>query len=312
MTTAVAMSDSAQEREQLWPMGAVTRRTGIGEHTLRAWERRFGFPDPVRLPSGHRRYPLEQVRRLVLINTALGCGYRAGDVVPLSPDQLEQLLRDCGAFGRLEPAPSTDWVASILDAGRRFDRDAVTSQLHLEASSLGVPGFLRDRIAPLIEEIGEAWARGQLEVAHEHFLSHVVEDCLRTLRASLDAVAQGRPLILAGLEDEQHALGLQMVALAASATGRRVMLLGPQTPTDEIVRAAETSQAVAVGVSVSVYSAGPETAQALKRLRRELPRSVHLWVGGAGANRLGRLPEGVQHLSQLDELERELRSLTPS
>jgi len=26
--------------DQLWPMGAVTRRTGIGEHTLRAWERR--------------------------------------------------------------------------------------------------------------------------------------------------------------------------------------------------------------------------------------------------------------------------------
>ena len=79
MTVVVAMDDADLEREQLWPMGAVTRRTGIGEHTLRAWERRFGFPDPVRLPSGHRRYPLEQVRRLALINTGdhILDGYRA-------------------------------------------------------------------------------------------------------------------------------------------------------------------------------------------------------------------------------------------
>jgi len=41
--------------DEMWPMGAVTKRTGITEHTLRAWERRFDFPKPVRLVSGHRR-----------------------------------------------------------------------------------------------------------------------------------------------------------------------------------------------------------------------------------------------------------------
>lgn len=34
----------------------VVERTGIAEATLRAWESRYGFPDPRRLPSGHRRY----------------------------------------------------------------------------------------------------------------------------------------------------------------------------------------------------------------------------------------------------------------
>jgi len=106
MEVAVAMDDSHSNREQLWPMGAVTLRTGIGEHTLRAWERRFGFPVPVRLASAHRRYPLEQVRRLVLINAALGCGYRAGDVVPLPSGRHERLLRECGALGHVEPTPS--------------------------------------------------------------------------------------------------------------------------------------------------------------------------------------------------------------
>ena len=89
---------SEETEAQLWPMGAVTRRTGIGEHTLRAWERRFGFPAPHRLDSGHRRYPADQVQQLMLINAALNCGYRAGDVVPLGRTELEDLLRDCGAL----------------------------------------------------------------------------------------------------------------------------------------------------------------------------------------------------------------------
>lgn len=37
-------------------IGALARRTGVGVSTLRAWERRYGFPVPQRLESGHRRY----------------------------------------------------------------------------------------------------------------------------------------------------------------------------------------------------------------------------------------------------------------
>jgi MerR family transcriptional regulator, light-induced transcriptional regulator len=29
----------------------------VGPNTLRAWERRFGFPQPQRSPGGHRAYP---------------------------------------------------------------------------------------------------------------------------------------------------------------------------------------------------------------------------------------------------------------
>jgi MerR family transcriptional regulator, light-induced transcriptional regulator len=42
----------------------VSDRLGVGVPTLRAWERRYGFPVPNRLPSGHRRYTEEQVRAL--------------------------------------------------------------------------------------------------------------------------------------------------------------------------------------------------------------------------------------------------------
>jgi DICT domain-containing protein/predicted DNA-binding transcriptional regulator AlpA len=46
----------------------LAQRTGLSAGTLRMWESRHGFPDPSRLPGGHRRYSeaeAEQVREVV-------------------------------------------------------------------------------------------------------------------------------------------------------------------------------------------------------------------------------------------------------
>jgi DNA-binding transcriptional MerR regulator len=36
------------ENNQFYSIGVIERDTGIGRDTLRVWERRYGFPDPVR------------------------------------------------------------------------------------------------------------------------------------------------------------------------------------------------------------------------------------------------------------------------
>jgi PAS domain S-box-containing protein len=45
-------------------VGELARRTGVGVSTLRAWERRFGFLEPVRSPSGQRLYGDVDVERV--------------------------------------------------------------------------------------------------------------------------------------------------------------------------------------------------------------------------------------------------------
>lgn len=42
-------------------IGEVVERTGVAEATLRMWERRYGFPNPERLASGHRRYSASDI-----------------------------------------------------------------------------------------------------------------------------------------------------------------------------------------------------------------------------------------------------------
>jgi len=61
-------------------IGAVSRATGIPTSTLRTWERRYGFPDPARTESGHRRYTPSVVSHLELLARAIDAGHRDGNL----------------------------------------------------------------------------------------------------------------------------------------------------------------------------------------------------------------------------------------
>ena len=73
-------------------IGELARLTGITTHTLRVWEKRYGTPLSQRLPSGHRRYPKEDVPRLKAIAKALESGYRASKVVSGTLEELHSLI----------------------------------------------------------------------------------------------------------------------------------------------------------------------------------------------------------------------------
>lgn len=65
-------------------IGEVVERTGVAEATLRMWERRYGFPVPERLASGHRRY---SEREIELIRT-VAAKRAAGLALPVAIEQV--------------------------------------------------------------------------------------------------------------------------------------------------------------------------------------------------------------------------------
>ena len=200
-------------------------------------------------------------------------------------------------------------MSLAFDASRRYDRESLSALLHGEAVVLGLPTFLRQRVAPLLEAIGEAWGRGEFEIRHEHFFSEVLEDELRRLRAPLQNSATGRPVVVASLPNELHGLGLQIAALAVASAGRSVRVLGPHLPVEEIVQAAKSLDAAAVGLSVSVFAEPDETAREVTAVFERLPKKTALWVGGAGSSLLKNLPSRVKIVVTLDDLDRALAEL---
>ncbi|WP_432476667.1 DICT sensory domain-containing protein [Nocardioides sp. GXQ0305] len=75
--------------DTLLTIGELAEHTGLSTQLLRTWETRFGFPEPTRLPSGHRRYTgadvravrrvLEERDRGTRLEQAIGVARRAED-----------------------------------------------------------------------------------------------------------------------------------------------------------------------------------------------------------------------------------------
>jgi len=206
-------------------------------------------------------------------------------------------------LGDASPTPGrADLVASLHAAVRALDRDALARELRQGFARHGASRYLQDVVVPLLEAVGAEWARGRLDIRHEHLASEAVEDVLRELRRALDRLAAGRPVLLATLPGEDHSLGLHMAALLGALAGRPVRVLGAHTPVAEIAAAARELEAAAVGVPVSAAAAPRATGAALRQLAAALPPGIRLWVGGGGARRLA-VPAGVERIADLGRLE---------
>src|SRR5512140_4015238 len=83
---------SAQEIRNALHIREVVRITGLRREQLYMWQRRYGFPAPLRDAFGDRVYPPDQVARLKLIKQLLSEGWRAGAVVPLAESALQSML----------------------------------------------------------------------------------------------------------------------------------------------------------------------------------------------------------------------------
>lgn len=282
----------------LFSIGDVAAATGISPDTIRVWERRYGKPKPVRLPSGHRRYTEEHVRWLRRIAEALARGHRPGKVVRVDDEELDRIL------GPETPEVSVEEeIEALMRFVHHMQGDALTDALRRAWEQLGAQRFLAERISPLLVAVGEAWRDGVIRIRHEHFVSAIVGDLLRVLRLGCPARRDSRLVLFTTLPHEEHGLGIQMAALLCATCGVRTRMLGIQTPIPEIVAAAEEANADAVALTVSLSSGGVENDRRLAELRKALPESVRLVVGGEGSHGVRRGPRGIEFVDDLAAFE---------
>jgi DNA-binding transcriptional MerR regulator len=246
----------------------VSMQTGLPMETLRAWERRYGFPTPERRRGSNRRlYSPSDVERLLVIRRALERGYRVGDVIGKSAPDLEALVVPALSPAR---APTTaDATATVEALVELLARDRISlleNELRRAAAALGPRRFVVELAHPFAVRVGEAWAEGRLLVRHEHLATECLVTQLRNMLATYQDI-QARPLvILATLPGETHTLALQMVALFVVVAGVKARLLG--------------------GLTVTPASDRKEARKAIRSLRRALPSKVPIWLGGGGAEAL--------------------------
>lgn len=313
MTSPTAATPAAHD-PSLLTIADVEQDTGLSKDTLRVWERRYGFPTPVRDALGERRYSQAQLLRLRLIKRLLDHGHRPGRVVPLALPELQALptqraprqpgrrtALDCPTPAPMALAPHwLNWLA-------RNEGERLRAELLAHLAQHGLADTVVHLLAPLTVAVGEAWQEGRLTVFQEHLYSETVQNVLRGALLALPPLPNAPRVLLTTLPKEQHHLGLLMAECFMALEGCTRLTLGPCTPLSDIVQAAQALRADVVGLSFSAHSKPQDTRQSLLQLREKLPASTELWVGGGAPVLYGRLlPKGIQALSHVQLLGAEI------
>jgi DNA-binding transcriptional MerR regulator/methylmalonyl-CoA mutase cobalamin-binding subunit len=287
-------------------IAAVERETRLSKDVLRVWERRYGFPQPVRDAHGERCYPADQVERLRTMKRLMDQGHRPGALAALAPDEL-------AALAAPEPRAAADdaqsgAIAQLLELIGAREPATFQHALRQALARQGLERFIEQTIVPLTAAVGARWEDGSFDVFDEHFYTEAAQQLLRQAIADLPSPRHGPRILLTTVPGEAHGLGLLMAQALLSLDGASCISLGTATPLVDIARAASAYGAGVVALSFSASYPWRQVAAVLAQLRLALPGEVALWAGGAGVARLD-APAGVQLLPTLDSGRQALASL---
>lgn len=262
---------------------AVEQRTGLRPATFRAWERRYGFPKPRRLPGNQRLYSDQDIAAIRWLQRRTDEGLSISHAIRL----LQERLRE-GGIQHQQPAtaqPGRPTSALAEDLGRAlmaFDSNAAErimneafAMYRLEDVCLGVLG-------PMLVEIGDRWHRGELSVATEHFATSFARRKLFALFNAYET-GHGRGLVFtACAPDEWHEVGILIISLFLVRHGFRLRYLGPNLNGDglaETLRLHRPDLLVVSATSDDSAERVTELSEVLAQLPE--PRTV-LAFGGHG------------------------------
>ncbi|WP_165228451.1 MerR family transcriptional regulator [Aquisphaera insulae] len=258
-----------------YSIAAVSKFTGISCHTLRVWERRYGYPVPGRTATGHRRYSLSQVHQLKSVERlSRATGQSVGQLIAgLSlgePDANPSA--DGGSGGGREE--SIKALVDLLTVG-----DGVGSEREYERlCAQWTPIDLVDQvIEPGLVEAGEGWYRRDYPIYKERLITVFIR---RKLSVLIDSVRHNSPvprgcLLVGTVQGDRHEGGSLILNLVMELRGWRVFNLGTDLPVREFTTAIRDLRPSALALSFTLSRNIKKRFQELKGITE-----VPVFVGG--------------------------------
>ena len=270
----------APEGSPVLRIGELSRRLGVSDHVLRAWESRYGLLQPVRSAGGFRLYSEADALRVRRMQAHLARGLSAAEAARavLAEDSLTRADLGRAAGPHLGPPAAEELSGDLRKALDAFDEPAAQAVLDRLVSDLSLTAVLRDVVLPYLTELGRRWERGTASIAQEHFASNVIRGRLAGLARGWGN-GHGPRAVLACPPGELHDLALMIFGIVLSRNGWRIAYLGMSTPVEELTRTVEARRTDLVVLAATV----PDTLEPLAAQLTALAQRAPLVLAGAGA-----------------------------
>jgi DNA-binding transcriptional MerR regulator len=271
---------NAAEGPSLLRIGELSRRAGVSDHVLRAWESRYGLLRPVRSAGGFRLYSEADAQRVRRMLAYLAGGLSAAEAARAVLAEDGQAGADRRSPGEPHgvPAPAGELAGALRRALDAFDEPAAQAVLDRLVSDLALETVLRDVVVPYLAELGERWEQGTASIAQEHFASNVIRGRLAGLARGWGN-GHGPRAVLACPPGELHDLALMVFGIVLNRHGWRIEYLGMSTPLEELAQTVEMRSPDLVVLA----STRPETLSPLTAQLEALAQHAPLALAGAAA-----------------------------
>ena len=194
-----------------------------------------------------------------------------------SAESREALMNDAKALKSLRER----YTAALLSGDHAEAFRAVEDALGRGAAPLVIYVAV---ITPALAAVGDAWHRGELNIAVEHLAIQITLEQSAYVRARARRRARvGAEAAIAAVEGEMHAVGARLLADLFYLEGWDVAFLGQNTPTNDLVEWVRERKPALVLLSVSQPDRVPVARQAAAILK-SLDTPPLVFVGGGGVS----------------------------
>ncbi len=272
------------EGEPVFNMKAVANRTGLNPATVRAWERRYGLPNPDRSSGGHRQYSQDDIDTLrwlvarqeegVSISHAVDLwrAYEARGEDPFLAEQTAAKMPGTQVLHIVEGAQIEQLRREWVSACMAFDR-VKAEQILANAFALFNPETVCFELLQAgLAEIGTRWFLGKVTVQQEHFASALSIQRLEMLIAAAPSPSRPERILVATAPGDHHVFSPLLLTYLLRKRGWEVIYLGADVPENELESTIADVRPELIVVSAQLlYTAATLKEVALKAQSLQVP-----------------------------------------
>ncbi len=236
---------------------ALGQAIGVGQTTIANYEKGLRFP------TG------ELLKRIAeILNVSLD---------ELMGHQVYTVQRDSSEFD-LEVFQD-EFTRCLID-GREQESIAMIWSLH--PSSENLLYIYQEILMYALIRIGHLWAEGSLNIAVEHYASHVIHKIIAMLSTiPAEVPKKGNSAVCMSMSDEPHTIGIEMVSEFFNLTGIQSYYIGTSVPVSSLMDVLVAKQPEILAVSLTMSTRLGDFQKLVDTIKRQPEfKNLKILAGG--------------------------------
>lgn len=289
----------------LFSISQLSQFSGVKQHTIRIWEKRYDALTPTRSQGNTRYYNNNQLRRLLNIVSLMQLNYKISQLGSMPDADLYKMIEK--SANDKVPVNIEYSILHLTRAGLTYDEmqfDKIFSHCIL---SYGLKETYKKVLYPMLVRTGLMWSCNTMPPANEHFITNLLRQKIATAIDSLPHPIIGSDTWLLFLpEDEFHEIGLLFAHYLIRFSGKRVIFLGANIPLDSLAAAIKDAQANKLLFFLVHRNAAKRLQEYLNKLNKIITGKEIYVAASETLIRQIKLPKKIKWLQSADELENAL------